>query len=106
MKTMSVMNDSLILLIIEDSDEDFFAIERAFKKIKASVSISRSKSGCQGMDLLTSIANTNFLSLPDIILLDLNLPGEDGRKILKKIKSDRALKHIPTVIMCISRDLI
>jgi CheY-like chemotaxis protein len=39
---------------------------------------------------------------PDIILLDLNLPKKDGREVLEEIKSDKALKRIPVVVLTTS----
>ena len=39
---------------------------------------------------------------PDLILLDLNMPRKDGRKVLEEIKSDDALRHIPVVILTTS----
>jgi CheY-like chemotaxis protein len=41
---------------------------------------------------------------PDIILLDLNLPGTDGREVLSELKSDASLKDIPIIIMTTSND--
>ena len=40
--------------------------------------------------------------LPSLILLDLNMPGKDGRETLKEIKSDRRLQHIPVLIFTTS----
>ena len=40
---------------------------------------------------------------PDVILLDLNLPRKDGREVLKAIKQDDALRHIPVVILSTSQ---
>ena len=39
---------------------------------------------------------------PQLILLDLNLPGRDGREILEEIKNDRQLLHIPVVVLTTS----
>jgi CheY-like chemotaxis protein len=39
---------------------------------------------------------------PDLVLLDLNLPGRDGREVLSEIKSDRALAHVPVVVLTTS----
>ena len=47
--------------------------------------------------------------LPDLVLLDLNLPRLDGREVLKTIKSDPALRHIPVVMLTSSdseRDIV
>ena len=40
---------------------------------------------------------------PDLILLDLNLPRKDGREVLKEIRQDDALRHIPVVILSTSQ---
>jgi CheY-like chemotaxis protein len=39
---------------------------------------------------------------PDLVLLDLNLPGRDGREVLSEIKSDKELAHIPVVVLTTS----
>ena len=40
--------------------------------------------------------------MPDLILLDLNLPKWDGREVLKKVKTDDKLKHIPIIVLTTS----
>jgi len=44
------------------------------------------------------------MPMPDLILLDLNLPGKDGREVLTEIKADERLRHIPVVVLTSSQD--
>lgn len=43
-------------------------------------------------------------SIPDVILLDLNLPKKDGREVLEEVKADPALRHIPVVVLTTSEE--
>lgn len=55
------------------------------------------------MDFLRNKGNFNNHPVPDLIILDLNLPKKDGREVLAEIKADNKLKRIPVVIMTISQ---
>lgn len=93
------------LLVIEDSDEDFEALGRILRNSSISNPIYRCTDGDDALDFLyqtgeyTSSANT---PRPAIILLDLNLPGTDGREVLEQIKQDDKLKIIPVVVFTTS----
>ena len=91
------------VLVIEDSNEDYTAILRAFERASADVDISRSETGDEALEKLREVAlGGKFAQLPQLILLDLNLPGSDGREILSEIKSDESLKMIPVVVLTTS----
>ena len=93
------------LLIIEDSDEDFAALKRAIKKAQSSHPIYRCEDGEEALDFLYhegEYKNTNLAPRPSLIILDLNLPGTDGREVLAEIKQDLELKTIPVVILSTS----
>jgi CheY-like chemotaxis protein len=100
--TVSISQDSL--LIIEDSDEDFAAFERIARRSSIRNPIDRCSDGDEALVLLRQIANADFplSSRPSIILLDLNLPGTDGRDVLRQIKQDEVLKTIPVVVFTTS----
>lgn len=94
------------ILIVEDSEEDFVATERALRKAKLANPIHRCADGDEALDYLFrkgEYANGNTLR-PGIILLDLNLPGTDGREVLEILKADAELCVIPTLVFTTSSD--
>lgn len=92
------------ILIVEDSDDDYEATERAFREVKLENPILRCEDGQDALDLLYHQGKyqNDDIPRPGIIFLDLNMPGVDGRKVLTKIKSDQSLKDIPVVILTTS----
>ncbi|MBU4036916.1 MAG: response regulator, partial [Proteobacteria bacterium] len=95
------------ILIVEDSHEDYEATIRAFKKTSLSNPIIRCESGDDALDYLHRrgiYSDQSKFPTPGIILLDLNLPGSDGRDVLKDIKSHDYLKKIPVVVLTTSND--
>jgi len=95
------------ILLIEDSPEDYEATERAFRKAGLSNPIHRSADGDDALDYLYHRgrhADPASSPRPGIILLDLNLPGTDGREVLEVVKGDESLKLIPVVVLTTSSD--
>ena len=93
------------LLVIEDSDEDFEALMRMLRKSDVANPIYRCTDGDEALDFLYRSGNYTDKAKaprPSIILLDLNLPGTDGREVLEQIKQDRELKIIPVVVLTTS----
>lgn len=93
------------LLIIEDSDEDFAALSRAIKKARMNQPIYRCEDGDEALDFLYREGEYRDATLsprPSLIILDLNLPGTDGREVLAEVKQDQELKTIPVVIFSTS----
>ncbi|MFB2898465.1 response regulator [Aerosakkonemataceae cyanobacterium BLCC-F50] len=92
-------------LVVEDSDEDFFAFERIVKKLSLTQAIYRCSDGDEALDFLYhrgQYIDPEKSPRPSIILLDLNLPGIDGRDILAQIKQDSNLNMIPVVVFTTS----
>ncbi|AFZ04424.1 response regulator [Calothrix sp. PCC 6303] len=93
------------LLIVEDSNEDFKILQRLMQRLDVQNPIYRCSSGDEALEFLERIGNDNnsdISSKPSVILLDLNLPGIDGRDILSQIKQDNKFKEIPVVIFTTS----
>ncbi|GBE93455.1 response regulator [Nostoc cycadae] len=93
------------LLVVEDSNEDFKMLQRLMRRLAVQNPIYRCTNGDEVLDLLyqeKSSQNPNSIPTPSVILLDLNLPGIDGRDILERLKQDMSLKKIPIVVFTTS----
>jgi CheY-like chemotaxis protein len=93
------------LMVVEDSDEDFEALLRVFRKLGIEEQVQRCVSGQDCLDELALCLlprNENSRPLPALILLDLNLPGMDGREALQAIKINPKFKKIPVTIVTTS----
>ena len=102
---MMAMNESQIILIVEDNDDDFFATMRAFKKSNLANPVQRCTNGDQALDYLMQSGEFSApgkAPRPSIILLDLNLPGTDGREVLRTIKTAPDLLTIPVIVLTTS----
>ena len=95
------------ILLVEDSPEDFEATKRAFQKSGLKNPIVRCEDGEDALDYLYrrgKYADPASSVRPGVILLDLNLPGTDGRQVLSEIKRVESLKDIPVVVLTTSSD--
>lgn len=93
-----------IILIVEDSDDDFLATIRAFKKANLLNPIQRCSNGDQALDYLFQRGEftSDSAPRPGLVLLDLNLPGTDGREVLSLMKSAPGLRRIPVIVLTTS----
>ncbi|MCU0570759.1 MAG: response regulator [Oculatellaceae cyanobacterium Prado106] len=100
-----VQTAQLSLLVIEDSDEDFVAFERIARRSAIPNPIYRCSDGDEALEFLYQTgeyADASLAPRPAMILLDLNLPGTDGREVLRQIKQNEILKTIPIVVFTTS----
>lgn len=95
-----ITHETQPILIIEDSEDDFDATKRAFTKANLRNPIQHAASGEEAIAYLKN----ESLTKPGLILLDLNMPGIDGRATLDIIKHHQAFRSIPVVILTTSDD--
>jgi CheY-like chemotaxis protein len=101
------MNHSHTILLVEDSAEDVEATVRALRKSGLANPIRHCVDGDEALDYLRQAgkyAGGSEAPRPGVILLDLNLPGTDGREVLDAVKRDEALRSIPVIVLTTSTD--
>ena len=98
------MNDHRALLIVEDSDEDFEVTCWALGQAGFTGPIRRCCRAEEALQQLCSVrpATAGAESLPDVVLLDLNLPGMNGQELLEELRGNARPPAIPIVILSTS----
>jgi two-component system, chemotaxis family, response regulator Rcp1 len=89
------------ILLVEDNEGDIVLTLEALSEGKLKNQVSVVRDGAEALDYLYERKNTPAL-LPDLILLDINLPKIDGKEVLQTIKNDNDLKTIPVVMLTTS----
>jgi CheY-like chemotaxis protein len=91
----------LSVLLIEDSEPDAVLTEEAFEEARIAVKLVVVNDGAAAIEFLDAAARGQQ-PLPELIMLDLNLPKVSGLEVLAHIKSHAALKIIPVIVMTVS----
>ena len=98
------MLNNFHILLVDDSPADALLIERALREGDIDHRLTTLQDGHAALDYLARLKDpaTHSDHDPDLILLDLNLPGLDGCQVLTSIKNDPDLRMIPVVILTTS----
>jgi chemotaxis family two-component system response regulator Rcp1 len=95
------MNTGVILLV-EDNPADVRLTMEALKENHASNRLSVARDGVEALAFLRRTGSYAGAPRPELVLLDLNLPGKDGLEVLAEMKEDPELKSIPVVVLTTS----
>ena len=98
-------NSLVVVLLVEDNPADQQLTIRAFKKGKVNVNLQIANDGVEAMEYLNGqgiYSDRNKFPMPDIVLLDINMPRKDGKQVLNEIKTDSKLKLIPVIMLTTS----
>ncbi|MEP0983469.1 response regulator [Leptolyngbya sp. FACHB-17] len=85
------------ILVLEENPEHTLLIQSAFQQDAFQVEVIAD--GTSAINFLQRRGEYSEAPRPDLILLDLNLPGKSGQEILTELKSDPKLRRIPVVIL-------
>ena len=101
------MTNPATILLVEDNPMDVELILDAFQEVRLRNPIRVARNGREALEYLFgqgNYADRRLHPLPDIILLDLKLPGVDGHEVLRQIKEANTLKRLPVIILTSSED--
>jgi two-component system response regulator len=90
------------ILLVEDNENDVFLTREGFSRAKLAVNLHHVENGEKCMNFLRRSGSYASAPVPDLILLDLNMPVMNGREVLEEIVNDESLRRLPVVILTTS----
>jgi len=91
------------ILLVEDNIADVLLTKKAFSNATIPSHITVANNGEEAMTILHRPDGPEAAPMPDLVLLDLNLPKKSGIEVLREMKTDKKLWHIPVVVLTTSR---
>jgi PAS domain S-box-containing protein len=98
----SSMHEGIEILLVEDTPSDVRLTQEALKRCDFKYDLAVVTDGVEAMDYLHRLKASAATQLPDVILLDLNMPRKNGHEVLAEIKADPELKQIPVILLTVS----
>ncbi|MBI1318378.1 MAG: response regulator [Candidatus Hydrogenedens sp.] len=90
------------VLMAEDNADDAELTHEALVDSKLAISLHHVTDGVEALAFLRKQPPYEKAQTPDLVLLDLNMPRKDGREVLRELRGDPALRHLPVVILTTS----
>ena len=97
--------DKALIVIAEDDVDDRFLVKTAFEESGYTDTLMFVENGVELLELLQKQQKEGVMALPNLILLDLNMPKKDGREALREIKQDATLCKIPVIIFSTTNNM-
>ena len=99
--------DDKVILLVDDDPNDVELTLRAFRSNPLGNKIVVARDGLEALDYLRgtgAYAGRDPADQPQVVLLDLNLPGIDGLEVLRRIRADERFRRLPVVILTSSNE--
>ena len=90
------------ILLVEDNEGDILLTTEALEDARILITLSVVKDGRDAIDFIGRQGKYHGVDLPDMLLLDVNLPKKNGHEVLRYIKENEHLKHIPVIMLTTS----
>lgn len=93
----------LKVLLVDDDHEDIELTSEVMEMSKIVLDIEEAHDGQEAIDMLTKTLSDDPGQLPDLIMLDLNMPRKNGHETLQELKTSDDFRHIPVVVLTTSK---
>jgi len=103
MSSASTQRRAARILLVEDNPADVELTREGFGEIMLVHDLYIARDGSEAIAFLCREGKFADAPRPDLILLDLNLPGREGHDVLTEIKSDVSLRRVPVIVLSSSR---
>lgn len=90
------------ILLVEDNEGDILLTTEAMEECKLPYVLQTLRDGNEAIEFLVGEAEKNVKNLPDLVLLDVNLPKKNGHEVLQTVKNHPNLRHIPIIMLTTS----
>lgn len=90
------------ILLVEDNEGDIMLTREALKEAKIHLKLSVVRDGKEAIDFVSKQGKYSEAAMPDMLLLDINLPKINGLEVLRYIKTNEGLNHIPIIMLTTS----
>jgi two-component system response regulator len=98
---------SQIILLVEDNSDDVELTLRAFQRSNVRNEIVVVRDGAEALEYLFGTgahAGRDIAQVPEVVLLDLNLPKIDGLEVLRRLRADERTRRLPVVVLTSSKE--
>jgi len=96
------MKGGIHVLLVEDNEGDIVLTQEAFEERKIIAQLSVARNGEEALAFIDEALNEGKNELPDLILLDLNMPVKNGFEVLEQLKDNPETKSIPVIVLTTS----
>ncbi len=87
------------ILLLEDNEADIYLLRQALEEAEVDCELTVIENGADGLDFATRQGKYEGGFIPDLAVLDLNLPKGGGEPVLAAIRQNEELRHVPVVVM-------
>jgi len=95
-------NQQVEILLVEDNEDDIVIIQEVFADMKLATIVNTVRDGEEALTYLRRKGKYKVARMPDIVLLDINMPKKNGFEVLEEMKKDPRLQSLPVIMLTTS----
>lgn len=96
-------NQPVEVLLVEDNEDDVVIIQEVFAEMRLATLINVVRDGEEALAYLQRQGKYKVVRMPDIVLLDINMPKKNGFEVLEAMKKDPRLQSLPVIMLTTSQ---